>query len=123
MSMAVRDERGSGSMLMIGVMTVVLMLSLSGICLAGYLVAAHRARAAADLAALSGAAVFVTGGDGCGAAHRNARSNGGRLVSCEQVGDQVDFVITVRVEVRVRTGVAQLPRTIQAVAHAGSGAP
>ena len=122
MRRVVRNERGSGSMLMIGIITVVLMLSLAGICLAGYLVAAHRARAAADLAALSGAAVFAAGGDGCDAARINARNNGGHLVSCEQVGDQVDFVITVRVEVRTPTGVAGLPGTIRAVAHAGSGA-
>jgi secretion/DNA translocation related TadE-like protein len=110
-------------MLMVGVMTVVLMLSLGGICLAGYLVAVHRARATADLAALSGAAVLATGGDACGAARRNAENNKGRLVSCDQVGDQVDFVVTVQVEVRVTTGVAGLPRSIRAVAHAGSGPP
>jgi secretion/DNA translocation related TadE-like protein len=109
-------------MLMVGVMAVVLMLSLAGICLAGYLVAVHRARTTADLAAVSAATVFATGGDGCRAAERNARNNDGRLVSCEQVGDQVDFVITVHVEVRVTTEVPGLPDSIRAVAHAGAGA-
>ena len=109
-------------MLMIGIMTVVLLLALAGVCLAGYLVAVHRARAAADLAALSGAATYARGGDSCVAATRVAVGNGARLVSCGTVGDRVDFVVTVRVEVRSSTGVRGLPTRIPAVAHAGSGA-
>lgn len=109
-------------MVMIGVMMVVLMLALMAICIAGYLVAVHRARTAADLAALSGAARFAAGEDACAAARKNASDNGARVVSCGQVGDVVDFVITVRVEVTVRTGVVGLPTRLQAVAYAGAGA-
>jgi len=119
---AVRSERGSGSMLMVGVLTVVLMLGLGGVCVAGYLVAAHRARAAADLSAVSGAADIAAGGDGCPVAQRTARNNRARAVACDRVGDQFDFVITVRVEVPVSTGVAGLPRSVRATAHAGANA-
>jgi len=119
---AARSDRGSGSMLMVGVLTVVLMIGLGGVCVAGYLVAAQRSRAAADLSAVSGAADIASGGDGCAVASRTARSNGAKVVSCDRVGDQFDFVITVRVEVAVSTGVAGLPRTIRATAHAGANA-
>ena len=116
----VRSERGSGSMLMVGVMTVMVMLSLGAVCLAGYLVAVHRARSAADLAALSGAVAYSSHGDGCAAARSNARRNHARVVSCEQLGDSVEFLLSVKVEVEVQVGVVGLPRTIQAAAHAGA---
>jgi secretion/DNA translocation related TadE-like protein len=116
------DERGGGTMLMIGVLTVVMTLAMAGVCLAGYLVAVHRARAAADLAALSGAASVSTGDAPCPAADRVAVQNRAKVVSCGRVGDAVDFVVTVRVQVRVSTGVRGLPGTIEAVAHAGSAA-
>lgn len=115
------SERGGGSMLMIGVMTVVLLFSVGGMCIAGYLVAAHRARAAADLAALSGASALVAGEDPCRAAKRNAEANGARLDSCDHVGDPIDFVVSVRVDVEVGLRVPALPRQIGAAAHAGSG--
>jgi secretion/DNA translocation related TadE-like protein len=117
-----RGERGGGSMLMVGVLTVLLMIGVTGVVVAGYLVAAHRVRTAADLAALSGAAAVASGADGCPAARSNARSNGARLVECGQVGDAVDFVVTVRAEVRVQVMFPGLPQRLGAVAHAGSEA-
>lgn len=109
-------------MLMVGLLAAVLALSVAAICIAGYLLAAHRARAAADLAALSGAAAFAAGQDGCSAANGNATANDARVVSCSQVGDPVDFVVTVKVEVVVQVTAPGLPRRLGAVAHAGSGA-
>ena len=85
----------------------------------GYLLGYHRARAAADLAALSGAVAYQQGRDGCAEARRLASANGARLADCDEVGDQVDFVITVRVTVAVGLRVPGLPRTITAEAHAG----
>ena len=78
--------------------------------ISGYLLGYHRARAAADLAALSGAAAIQQGRDGCAEARRLAAANGARLADCDQVGDQVDFVITVRVTVAVRSRMPGLPR-------------
>lgn len=105
---------------MVGVMAVILALSLAGICIAGYLVAATRARTAADLAALSGATAYADGQDACAAARRNARANGASVVLCNQVGDAVDFVVTVRAQVRVGVRVPGLPTTSTAVAYAGT---
>ena len=115
----VRSERGSATALMAGIMGVAVALSGAGLVIAGYAVGYHRARAAADLSALSGAAAFQQGREPCAQAARTARQNGARVVRCSQVGDAVDFVVTVRVSVVAATRVPHMPRTIAAEAHAG----
>ena len=111
-------ERGGASILMAGVMGVVVTLSSVAMVICGYLLGYHRARAAADLAALSGAVAYQQGRNGCAEARRLAAANGARLADCGQVGDQVDFVITVRAAVTVGLRVPGLPRTMTAEAHA-----
>jgi secretion/DNA translocation related TadE-like protein len=111
--------RGSGTVLMAGVMGVVGVLFVVALLVAGYLVAAHRARGAADLAALSGAGRYQQGGDPCAAAGRTAAANGARVTSCDRVGDRVGFVVSVTVVVDVRALLPGLPRTVAARAHAG----
>jgi secretion/DNA translocation related TadE-like protein len=113
-----RDERGSATMLMVGVLAVVVLLSGAALLVAGYALSNHRARAAADLSALSAAAAFARAGDGCAQARRTAMANGARLTHCDRVGDDVDFVVTVGVAVSVRTRVPGLPTAIDAQAHA-----
>lgn len=120
MALPARSERGVGTVLMVGVMAVVAALGLAGVCIAGYLVAAQRARTASDLAALSGATAFAAGQDPCTAASRNARTNGASVLLCNRVGDDVDFVVTVRAQVRVGVRLPGLPSTMAAVAYAGS---
>ena len=119
MSRSRQRERGSASVLMLGVMAVVMALSFAAMVVAGYLVAVHCARGAADLAALSGAAAYQQGHDACGRARQVTRADGAAVVTCEQVGDLVDFVVTVEVQVAVRTPMAGLPRFVRAQAHAG----
>ena len=114
-----RDQRGSASVLMAGIMGVVVTLASAAMLIAGYLMAHHSARAAADLAALSGAAAYAGGRDACDQAERIARQNGARVVHCDRVGDEVDFVVTVRTAVDVRSRVPGLPRRVEAQAHAG----
>ena len=113
------SEVGSASVLMVGILGVVVALSGAALVIAGYAVGYHRARAAADLGALSGAAAFQQGQDPCGQAALTARHNGARLDRCSQVGDAVDFVVTVRVSVEARTRIPKLPRTVAAEAHVG----
>jgi secretion/DNA translocation related TadE-like protein len=115
-----RDERGGGSMLMIGVCVVVMVLGYTAMIICGYAIAAHRARAAADLAALSGATTASLGGDPCDSARRNARAHLARITSCERVGDQIDYVVTVTASVATTMRVPGLPHRVTAVAHAGS---
>jgi secretion/DNA translocation related TadE-like protein len=113
------SEFGSASVLMVGIMGLLMGLSSAALVIAGYAVGYHRARAAADLSALSGAAAFQQGRDPCAQAALTARHNGARVDRCSQVGDEVDFVVTVRVSVEVRTRMPQMPSTVAAEAHAG----
>lgn len=117
--MSRRDQRGSASVLMMAVMGVVVTLAAAAILIAGYLVAHHRARSAADLAALSGAAAYARGAEACDQAKATARQNGARVTRCDRVGDEVDHVVTVRVVVEVATRWPGLPRRVEAEAHAG----
>ena len=112
-------ERGSGTILMAGIMGMVVTLGAMAMLVAGYVVGYHRARAAADLAALSGAAAFTTGGDSCAEARRTARLNGARVTRCGRVGDDIDFVVTVRAVVDVRSLLPGLPKEVEAEAYAG----
>ncbi len=113
------SERGSATALMVGMMGVVVALSSAALVIAGYAVGYHRARAAADLSALSGAAAFQQDREPCAQAALTARQNGARVVRCNQVGDAVDFVVTVRVSVVAGTRIPHMPRTVAAEAHAG----
>jgi secretion/DNA translocation related TadE-like protein len=113
------SELGSATVLMAGILGVVVALSSAALVIAGYAVGYHRARAAADLSALSGAAAFQQGRDPCAQAALTARFNGARVDRCSQVGDSVDFVVTVRVSVAARTRMPPMPRTVAAEAHAG----
>ena len=103
-----RDGRGSASVLVAGLLGVLVVLSGAALLVAGFAVAHHRARAAADLAAVSGATVFGQGADACRQARRSARDNGATVMSCEQVGDQIDYVVSVRVGGGLEGGVGRL---------------
>ena len=94
---------------MAAIMSVVVALGAAATVVAGYLVSHHQARAAADLAALSGAAAYAEG-------RTRATRPGGRpgrtartVARCDRVGDEVDFVVTVRVVVEVRVRSPGLP--------------
>ena len=115
----VGSESGSSSVLMAGILGVVVALNGAALVMAGYAVGYHRARAAADLSALSGAAAFQQGSEPCAQAALTAKQNGARVVRCSQVGDAVDFVVTVRVSVVAGTGIPRMPSTVAAEAHAG----
>lgn len=116
-STTVRDERGSGTVLVTAVVGVLLVLSVAGLQLGAAASAAHRARAAADLSALAGAAALQAGrGDPCGLVAELAARNGARLLGC-RLGEGES------VEVRVVTDVSGrwpgMPDTAAAAARAG----
>ncbi len=113
-----QDERGGGTMIMIGVLAVVMSVAWGATVIAGYLVAGHRAKSIADLAAVSGASVYVSGGDGCATARRMAERQQA-TARCQLVGDEIDFVITVTATVRVPAPLPILPSEVSAVGHAG----
>lgn len=113
------DERGSATLLVVAAAGVVLTLALATGVLAGYLVAFHRARQAADLAAVSGAAQAAQSVPGCPAAERIARANGASRVTCDQVGDAVEYVVSIEVKVPVQPAIRGLPTEVPARADAG----
>lgn len=90
-----RDERGvavASGLVLMGVLVVVAILAAA----IGGLVAAHRqAEAAADLAALAGAAGVQDGRDPCARAAGVARANRARVVGCRVDGFEVTVTVVV----------------------------
>ena len=112
-----RDQRGAATVL---VMPFVGVLALVTVVLAfqgGVLVTQRRVQAAADLAALAGAAALQRGDDGCAAASAVAGRNGARLSGCQVSGTAGrDVVVTVE-----RDGPAVLGRSVTVEVSARAG--
>lgn len=93
-----RDQRGSTTVVMLGVIASVLMLTITGLMLASAVLASHRARAAADLGALAAAGVLMRGGPviaACESAAQVAARNHGRLLACIASGTEVRLRVAV----------------------------
>ena len=112
-------ERGSGTVLVAAVVLVLMAVTAALLVIGGYLLAADRARGAADLVAVSAAAEQAGGGHGCRSAARLAERNGVGLVRCEVTGDSLDFVVSVTVRQAVRVRLPLLPNGVPATSHAG----
>lgn len=92
------DARGSVTVVMLGVVVSVLTLMLSGLFLASAVLASHRARSAADLAALAGAAVLMKGEPSmaaCASAALVSAINHGRMEECIASGNEVRLRVVV----------------------------
>ena len=82
-------DRGSGTVLMLGITGVVGALMVAFVLIGSAFVSAHRARAAADMAAVGAARSLQLGGDAaraCREADSLARANRARLVRCQADG-------------------------------------
>ncbi|GAB3438845.1 hypothetical protein GCM10027517_11590 [Phycicoccus ginsengisoli] len=104
---------------MVAVVAAILMATLGGLAVGSAVVAAHRARAAADLAALAGATSLARGQartSACGTAASIAARNHAVLTACS-VG--ADGSILVRARSGVAFGLPGLPRSAQALSRAG----
>lgn len=112
-------QRGSGTLLVAATILVLMLLAGCLTLIAGFIAAAHAARGAADLVALSAAAKYAEGQDACSVARRLAGSNRVRLTSCRVTGDSLDFVVAVTVEQPYRVWVPVLPQQVSATAYAG----
>jgi secretion/DNA translocation related TadE-like protein len=87
-------DRGSGTVFALALSMLVVLAVTAGFVGGLAVVARHRAEAAADLAALAGAAAVPTGTvDACAQADRVARANGGRLDSCTVAGQVVEVQV------------------------------
>lgn len=85
----------------------------------GYLAAAQKANAAADLVALSAAAAQVSGEGACAGAARMAVANGVRLSACQIGGDPLEFAVVVEIAFPIRNALPGLPGELTAHATAG----
>ncbi len=114
------QDTGAGTVLIAAVILVLLVLGAAAALVAGYGTAAHRARAGADLTALSAAQATVSGLPTCPAAADTARRNRTRLDSCALTGAPPDFVVAVAVSVPAPLGLPVLPARVTGRAWAGS---
>ncbi|MFC3762938.1 Rv3654c family TadE-like protein, partial [Tenggerimyces flavus] len=90
-------ERGSGTVLALGLGAVLIVGGLVGMALATVIAATHRVDAAADLAALSAARLLVEGEEeACAKARSVAVENGVELESCQTANLIVDVVVRAR---------------------------
>lgn len=114
-----RCQQGSGTVLVAGVGLALAAVAAVVLVIGAYLVAADRARGAADLVALSVAAARAGGADGCHSAAGVARENGVQLVGCGITGDSLDFVARVTVRQPVGLRLPLLPDGVPATSLAG----
>jgi len=111
-------DRGSATVFAASIALVLVMAATVAVLVVAVILASHRARAAADLAALA-AATEIGGSDVCTAARASARTNGADLTSCVLTGTTSSFVVAV--SVTVPTGLRNpLPMQVNAEAHAGN---
>lgn len=98
-------DRGSGTVLLLALVAVLLVVAALLGLLAAAQLARGRAQTAADLGALAGATQLLAGGtvDPCAVAGQAVRRNGGTLAACTDDGQGV---LTVGVVVRSATGTA-----------------
>lgn len=91
-------ERGSATVLVVAGIGVMVLLLAGALVLTSAVVASHRARAAADLAALAGAQVLVDGDarEPCDVASGVATRNSSALVECQVAGDDLTVTVATR---------------------------
>lgn len=112
-------DEGSATVLTVAAAGVVVVVLAAALVLVGVVRDVHRARAAADLAALAAAGPALSGaGADCGAAMAVAHSNGGDLAGCEPSGDG-SVVVTVQVARVSPPAWRWLPTVVTARARAG----
>jgi secretion/DNA translocation related TadE-like protein len=91
-----RDEHGAGTVLAVAMMGVLVTVTVAAVGVVGVIATHRTAQAAADLAALAGAAALQDGGDACAQAAEVAGRNRARLSGCEVDGWDVAVVVTAR---------------------------
>lgn len=90
-----RDERGVAVVVALGLLAVLVFVAAVSAGTVGVVVTHRRAQAAADLAALAGAAALQRGEDPCLAATRIARRHDARLGHCLVEGQTLAVTTTV----------------------------
>lgn len=114
------DERGVGTVLSAGICLVLLVVAWTASVMVAWLGQVSAAQDAADLASLAAAGARAKGDDACAAAATAAVRNGSGLVACRILGDEVSFVVEVRVRNALRPSLPGGPMSVERVASAGT---
>ena len=95
--MTTPNEQGAASVLVAGAVGAVVVVLAGALVVTGVVADVHRARSAADLAALAAAAPLAQGaGPDCDAGGSVAAANGARLTACgSSEGDVVEVAVAV----------------------------
>ncbi|WP_344273046.1 Rv3654c family TadE-like protein [Actinomadura napierensis] len=100
-----RSDRGSGTVWVVAFMAVIWVGGVVAVGVGGVRAARHRGDAAADLAALAGAARVADGpAAACRVAREIARRSGARMAGCVVHGEIVDVSVTVALRAPVGGG-------------------
>lgn len=89
-----RDEQGAGTVLAVAMMGLIVTVTVAAAGVVGVIASHRTAQAAADLAALAGAAALQDGGDACAKAADVADRNRAQLDGCVVDGWNVAVVVT-----------------------------
>jgi len=114
-----RNERGSGTVLMMTVVMIAAVVAFMCACLLTWFGCVHRARAAADLAALAGAEAYASGGNACAAAKLTAASNNAKMTACKVDSNGVQFIVRVTAQVDAKPAIFLGPRHFGHTSEAG----
>lgn len=100
------EDRGSGTVVAVGLIGLVASLLVVAVLLAAAVLAVHRARGAADLAAIGAARTVLLGGDqgrACREAAALVEANNADMESCSVRGDDVSVEASVPLPAALRT--------------------
>lgn len=111
-------ERGSGTILVLGGVALLLATGLLALALGGVAILRTRAASAADLAALAGASTALLGPQAaCDRAADVAAANASRVESCEVIGTDVWVEVSMSTPAQLRR-LLRAPPEARARAHA-----
>ena len=96
---------------------VLALLTVLGVTAGAALFAQHRLAGVTDLVALAGATAHQRSQTPCDSAGRAADANDVTLASCDVVGDDEEFVVSVEATMRINWGPVTVP--LSARSHAG----
>ncbi|MBI4899169.1 MAG: hypothetical protein HY829_01685 [Actinobacteria bacterium] len=114
-----RRDEGFATMFTAGIALVLVMAATVAVTVVAIVLAGHRARTSADLAALAAAAAEISGLGACNAARANAHANRAHITTCRVEGELSSFVVSVTVAVDTGLG-PPLPPEVTAESHAGN---
>ncbi|MDL4818222.1 Rv3654c family TadE-like protein [Actinomadura opuntiae] len=104
-----RSDRGAGTLWVVAFMALIWVGGVVAMEVGGVRAARHRGDAAADLAALAGAARVPDGSAAaCGAAREIARRSGARMARCAVRGEIVEVSVTVALRAPVGDGAVRI---------------